>query len=78
MDWDNNFTYLSVSTWHLNINGGCKAIKLDQNINSIGFKPQWVEAHVINVSPIQARELIFHREKSAPLTNCQPNWTTTS
>ena len=45
------------------------------------MKPQWVDAHVNNFSTIQARELKFCvcylREKSAPLTNFQPNWTTT-
>ena len=41
-----------------------------------------VDAHVNNFLTIQARELNFFvcylREKSPPLTNFQPNWTTTS
>ena len=76
------FTYLLLSTWYLNINGCCKAIKVDQNKTSIGFKLQWVDAHVNNFLTIQARELKFCvcylRGKSAPLTNFQPNWTTRS
>ena len=48
----------------------------------MGCKPQWVDAHVKNFLTIQARELKFFvcylREKSAPLTNFEPNWTTTS
>ena len=46
------------------------------------FKPQRVDAHINNFLSIQARELKFCvcylREKSAPLTNFQPNWTTIS
>ena len=34
-----NFTYLSLSTWYLKINGCCQSIKVDQNITCIGFKP---------------------------------------
>ena len=48
----------------------------------IGFKPQWEDAHVNNFLTIQARELTlcvcYLREKYAPFTNCQPNWTTTN
>ena len=77
-----NFTYFSLLTWYLKINGCCKSRKVDPNITWIGFKPQWVDAHVNNFLTIQARELKFcvcyFREKSAPLTNFQPNWTTTS
>lgn len=77
-----NFTYLLISTWYLNINGCCKAIKIDQNITGTSLKPRWVDTHINNFLTIQARELKFCvcylREKSAPLTNFQPNWTTTS
>ena len=45
----------------------------------MNLKPQWVDAHVNNILTIQARELKFVvcylQEKSAPLTNSQPNWT---
>ena len=48
-------------------------MKVDQNITCIGFKPQWVDAHVNNFLTIQVRELTFCVcylwEKTAPLTN---------
>ena len=79
MNWDKKLYIFSLS---LNIKECCKAIKVDQNITCIGFRPQWVDAHVNNFLTIQARELKFCvcylREKSAPLTNFQPNWTTRS
>ena len=31
-------SYLSLSTWYLNINRCCKAIKIDRNITCIGLK----------------------------------------
>ena len=75
-----NSTYLSLSTWYLRLNWCFKSREVDQNLTCIGFKPQWVDAHVNNFLTIQARELKFCvrylREKSAPLTNFQPNWTT--
>ena len=77
-----NFTYLLLLTWYSNKNECCKAIKVDQNITGIGFRAQWVDAHVNNFLTIQARELNFCvcylQEISAPLTNFQPNWTTSS
>ena len=77
-----NFTYLSWWTWYLKINGCCQSKKVDQNITCIGFKPQWVDAHVNNFLTIQARELKFCvcylREKYAHLTNFQHNSNTTS
>ena len=76
------FFFLFLRTWYLNINGCHKVKKEYQNITCIGFKPQWVDAHNINFLTIQAREVTFCvcylREKSAPLTNFQPNWTTRS
>ena len=75
------FTYLSLSTWYLKLNRWCNSRKVDQNITCIGFKPQWVDAHVNNFLTIQAREQKFcvcYLQESAPLTNFQLNWTTTS
>ena len=67
-----NFTYLSLSTWYLKINGCCKSRIVDPNKTCIGLKPQWVDARVNNFLTIQAC-VCFLREKSASLTNFQPN-----
>ena len=68
-----NVKYFLLLTWYLNISGCCKAIQVDQNITRMGFKFQWVDAHVNNFLTIQAIELklcmCYLREKSAPLTN---------
>ena len=59
-----------------------KSLKIDKNITYIGFMPQCIDAQVNNFLTIQARELKFCVcylwGKSAPLTNCQTNWTTIS
>ena len=51
----------------------CKAIKVDQKISCITFRPQWLDAHFNNFLTILARELKFCVcylwEKSAPLTD---------
>ena len=83
MDWDKKlyiFVFINLVLEHRR--DVVKQFKLAQNITCIGFKHQWVDAHVNNFLTIKARELKFCvcylREKSAPLTNFQPNWTTTS
>ena len=65
-----NFTYLSWSTWYLNINGCCKAIKVDQHITCIGFKPQWIGAHIIrHLSVVSIANLTVHILRIYQLTS---------
>ena len=45
-----NLAYFSVYSWYLNINGCCKAVKVDQNTTCIGCKPQRVDAAETKIS----------------------------
>ena len=82
MNWDKKLYILFFINLVFEHKECCKAIKIYQNRSCIGFNPQLRDAHVHNFLTIQAREMTFCVcylwEKSASLTNFQPNLTNRS
>ena len=72
-------TYFVLFTQHLNINQCCKAIQIYQNPTCIDFKALMGMHMLLTLKPFMLESCNFcvlSQEKSAPLTNFQPNWTT--
>ena len=74
MDCNIDFTYFSFFTWYLNINECCKEKKLIKESTVLVLS---LDGYMHMLIPFSV-SVCYLREKSAPLTNFHPNWTTRS